>query len=195
MRFAKPTLAIASSAFTALFTLVLLMAAFNSIAQPTTANRYVADCGLGATAATPKGPSSTATTTSLSATTNLSKFYELVELAGLRNRLRRPTEAITVFAPTNQAMSMMAAPIRERIKQVGTPVIKSLVRTHLAEGILTFDQLTDGKEIEMFDGRKLRVTRRPDGTVLLDGIYQLRDSGQRTTNGIIYTLDTVITPS
>ena len=196
MRFARPTLAIASPVFTFALVAGLLTAAFSAVAQPARAT-YTATtesvCGT-ATALAPKGASSTATYTTLADHANLSEFYALIERAGLRSRLNRPTESLTVFAPTNDAMATINPRVRERMNSVGAPVLKSVVRAHIVPMLLTDDQLTDGREIETIGGQKLRVARQADGTVLLDGVYRLRDSGQRTTNGIIYTLDHVITP-
>lgn len=208
MRFAQPTLAIASPVFTIALVLWLLVTAFSSLAQSVAVSTAAPDYsgsqtlalapGAPAEVAAPNGPTrstiATATTESLAASTHLSDFYTLVELAGLRTRFRRSTEEVTIFAPTNEAMRTMAAPIRERLHQVGKPMINSLVRSHVVSGVFTPDKLTTGTELETLDGHKLRVVRQADGTIVLDGVYRLLDSGQRTTNGIIYTLDTVMTP-
>ncbi|MBC7446987.1 MAG: fasciclin domain-containing protein [Hymenobacteraceae bacterium] len=209
MRIARPALAIASPVITIALVFWLLTTAFSSLAQSgagiSPAPGYYGGQALALAPGIPAEPADlnaptrtsilVATTPSLATAPSLSEFYNLVELAGLRTRLRRPTEALTVFAPTNEAMRTMAAPIRERLHRVGKPMINSLVRTHVVTGILTPDMLTTGREIETLDGRKLRVVRQADGTVLLDGIYRLLDSGQRTTNGIIYTIDAVIAPN
>lgn len=54
--------------------------------------------------------------------------------------------------------------------------------------------MTDGRTLTTLDGTTVRVTRAADGSYLLNNRYRLRDAGQRTTNGIVYTIDSVITP-
>ena len=194
MRFARPTLAIASPVVTVALVGFLMTLTFSSLAQPAPPT-YTADGSEGSSApAVTAERLRTTTTATLASTANLSAFYHLLEQAGLRSRLQRYPATYTVFAPTNGAMATMAAPVREHIHQIGAPAIKSVARVHIVPGTFMPSQLTDGSELETLGGRKLRVTRQADGTVLLDGIYQVRDTGLRTTNGIIYTLDTVIVP-
>ncbi len=196
MRFAKPTLAIASPVLTFALVIGLLTSTFTSTAQ--SVRTYTAPDAGGTLAPrstlAPLAPSGTTTIATLETRTEASKFYRLIELAGLRTRLRRPTDSYTVFAPSNAALEQMPARVSDALKNIGAPIVKKLVRVHLVQGVLTPEQLTDGRELETLDGRKLRVTHDTDGNVLLDGVYRLRDGGQRTTNGIIYSIDQVIAP-
>jgi uncharacterized surface protein with fasciclin (FAS1) repeats len=195
MRFAQPTSALSFSALTFSLIGAFLLSAAIAVAQPSVGRTtdYLGDNTPFVTLA-PAAPSGTSTIVTMADRADLSEFYKMIEVAGLRNRLRRPTEAVTVFAPTNAALASLAAPVRERLHQVGAPIVKAIVRTHIVEGILTPDQLIDGLEIETIGGQKLRVVRQADGSILLDGVYRLRDAGQQTTNGIVYTLDQVISP-
>lgn len=192
MRIAQLTSPIASPVLTIALFGTMLTSAFTSQAQSATPMR-AADC-CGGTPAAVLAPSGTTNTATLANTANLSSFYHLLDQAGLRARLQRYPATYTIFAPTNDAMAAIAAPVRERMHQIGAPVIKSVARVHIVPGTFTADQLTEGRELETLEGRKLRVKRQADGTILLDGIYRLRDTGQPTNNGIIYTLDTVIVP-
>jgi uncharacterized surface protein with fasciclin (FAS1) repeats len=199
MRFAQHTLAIASPILTIALTLGLLTSALSSVAQPTRHIAIVAPVGVEGTSRTgatlaPLAPSDTHTSATLAGRADISVFYDLVERAGLRTRLRRPTDSYTVFAPTNEALSHMAAPVRAALLNQGAPIVKSLARVHIVQGVITPDQLIDGREIETLEGRKLHVVRQADGSVLLDGVYRLHDGGQRTTNGIVYTIDQVVAP-
>ncbi len=199
MRFARPTLAIASPVFTIALVGWMLLAAFASLAQ-TASTAYVADGGSTTLAthpvrlATPLAPSGTTATATLATAANLSAFYDLLEQAGLRARLQRFPATYTIFAPTNEAMANMPNPLREQLHQLGAPIVKSVARVHIVAGTFTEDQLTEGRELETLSGRKLRVTHQPDGTILLDGIYQVRDNSQPTTNGVIYSIESVIVP-
>jgi uncharacterized surface protein with fasciclin (FAS1) repeats len=194
MRTARPTLAFAFPVLTLALIGSLLTTAFSSQAQ-STPQTYISsvDDGPGTTPTAPLAPSYENTTVTLATTATFSSFYDLVERAGLRARLQRYPGTFTVFAPTNDALAT-ATPVREQIRKVGAPVIKSVVRAHIVPGVFTAAQLTDGRELETLDGHKLRVTRQADGTVLLDGKYRLRDTGRQTTNGVIYALDAVMVP-
>jgi uncharacterized surface protein with fasciclin (FAS1) repeats len=196
MHIARPSLAIASPVLTIALLMALMTAAFSSVAQTSPAR--AADCcgGTGATSTTlaPDGPSGTATATTLAGTANLSEFSRLISAAGLKPRLKRAEEAYTVFAPTNEAFNKMPVNVRDRILRPDNPGLKALLRSHIIKGSFTYEQLTDGQALETIDGRIIHVARQADGTVLLDGVYRLRDTGRTTTNGVIYALDTVIAP-
>ncbi len=196
MRFARPTLAIASPVLTTALFLTLLSATFSSVAQ--TRSAYIADLsGSGATATlkpAPDGPGGTATAATMASTANLSQFNGLINSVGLKPRLKRTTEAYTVFAPTNEALNKIPANVRERMFRADNPGLKDLVRSHIIKGSFTLDQLTDGQQLETIDGRIIRVARQADGTVLLDGVYRVRDTGRTTANGVLYALDSAIAP-
>ncbi len=198
MRFARPTLAISFP----VLTLALIGSLLTTTARTATAQSlpqtYIAASdggpgGTGETTAAPLAPSDVNTTITLASTANFSTFYDLVERAGLRARLQRYPGTFTIFAPTNAAFAA-ATPVREQIRKVGAPAVKSVVRLHIVPGVFTAAQLTDGRELETIDGQKLRVTRQPDGSILLDGKYRISDNGRQTTNGVIYSMADVMVP-
>ena len=185
MRFAQPTLAIAFS---------LLTAAFATVQPITSFAGGLGGSGTTTTVVTPAPEGAAATAATLASTANLSEYNRMVSMAGLKSRLNKATETYTVFAPTNAAIAKLPANIREQLIRADSPGLKHLVRTHIVKGNVNFDQLTDGSELETIDGQKLRVVKQADGTVLLNGVYRLADTGRATTNGTLYTLDSMIVP-
>ncbi len=192
MRFAQPTLAIASSFVSASLIVALLTTPFFATAQSVKPHQAADCCGGTATVLAPA--STTATAATLAATPNLSQFNRLVKMDGLTKRLKQTTDAYTVFAPTNAAVAKVPAAIQERMFRSDNPGLRSLVRYHIVKGALTPEQLTDGRVLETLNGQELRVTRQPDGTVLLNGVYPLQGPGRATANGMIYAVETMMAP-
>lgn len=177
MRFAQPTLAFAFAALLGAATI------------PATAAVPVAPVTGDATTAT------TATAATMASTANLRAFNTLLNKSGVTARLNRPAEVYTVFAPTNDAVAKVREDIRERLFRPDAPGLKHLVRSHLVAGVVNFDQLRDGAELKTLDGEIIRVAKLADGSVLLNGVYRVRDGGRATTNGMVYAIDTMIAPA
>ncbi len=212
MRIAQLTLAIAAPFVSVALFLALLTAAFAAVAQPVSplleASARTTHLGRRTPLAPPKPlmplraarPASPAVVVSTSAATTvassalLSEFNELLKASSVNIRLKRTDRAYTVFAPTNAALQRIPACVREQAFQADNALLLPFVRTHIVKGSFTPEQLIDGRELITLTGRTLRVVREADGSILLDGAYRLRDAGQRTTNGMLYTLDLVITP-
>ena len=213
MRFAQPTLAIAAPFVSITLFLALLTAAFSAIAQPASpllleGSAKTANLGrrsplapptplASLRAARPAVPAvtvSTSAATTVASSAALSEFNKLLKASSVAIRLKRTDRAYTVFAPTNAALQRIPACVREQAFRADNPLLLPFVRTHIVKGSFTPEQLLDGRELTTLTGRTLRVVREADGAILLDGAYRLRDAGQRTTNGMLYTLDLVITP-
>ena len=171
-------------------------------AQPTLAFAFAALLGAASFSATAAAPATgdaakatTATAVTVASTANLREFNTLLNKSGVTARLKRPAEAYTVFAPTNDAVAKVPADIRERMFRSDAPGLKHLVRSHLVAGVVNFDQLRDGAELKTLDGETIRVAKRADGSILLNGVYLVRDAGRATTNGMVYAIDSMIAPA
>lgn len=193
MRFARPTLAIAFIVLTTAFA-GAAQAQSSSSASTILAMAMPAHIDEAATVAPSGEASATATAATVASTPNLQQFSTLLDYAGLNKRLNKSTETYTVFAPTNDAVAKVPATVREQMFRAGNAGLKQLMRRHMIVGSVTFDQLRDGAELKTVDGETIRVARQADGTVLLNGVCRVRDTGRVTANGIVYEVDSMIAP-
>lgn len=145
----------------------------------------------------PVGPgnaAAVATSTFFTNANELGAFNHLLVDAHLKNTLKRATPTYTVFAPTNAAVNKVPAHIRERMFVEGNPALKQLVRRHIVAGAVDLTQLPDGASLTTLSGETLRVARQADGSVLINGVYRV-EASRTTTNGMVYTLDSMIAPT
>jgi uncharacterized surface protein with fasciclin (FAS1) repeats len=119
-----------------------------------------------------------------------STLASAAKAAGLDNVLGGTT-AYTLFAPSNAAFDKfpkdaVSALVNDKAR------LADLLRFHVVPGKVTYSDLAGMSEIKTVDGRTLPIGRQ-DGAITVGGT-KLLNQGIDSKNGVIYTIDNVMTP-
>lgn len=98
----------------------------------------------------------------------------------------------TVLAPTDDAFSKLPAGTLESLAK-DRPKLTGVVKNHIISGKYTADQLVKMGTVSTFDGKRLKVTKASDGSVMIDGAKIVKPDIQ-AKNGIIQGIDAVLIP-
>ncbi|HXB05466.1 MAG TPA: fasciclin domain-containing protein [Puia sp.] len=122
---------------------------------------------------------------------NMTTLKKSVIAAGLDKKLSE-AGPFTVFAPTDKAFEKMN---KESLESLLKPENKAkLVETlghHVVEGKIVFKDLKDGQKLKDLNGHELHVHVK-EGQVTLNGAH-IQDHDTQASNGVIHSLDTVMT--
>lgn len=122
-------------------------------------------------------------------------FVDYIKEAGLAERLDRPGETITLFAPTNEAFQQMAPLDQEDLKVSLLEGEPPLLLYHMIGGRKLHSKDFQGEqEVETLNnGHKLRINRYSNGMMTVNCAPLIRKD-QQATNGIVHLIDQVLIP-
>ena len=108
------------------------------------------------------------------------------------DQLLSSTGPFTLFAPVNLAFEKLEeGAVKNLLEPENKTALTSLLSVHVVPGKLSFNDLKDGEKLKSLGGKELLVTIT-DNEVRIDGsLIQSHDI--KTTNGVMHTLDTVLT--
>lgn len=108
-------------------------------------------------------------------------------------------EGITIFAPTNDAVSeypsVAIASIGKGAKVSADSVSKltqAVLKDHIVKGVLTLNDLTDGKTFTSISGKQYKILRSGD-TIRINGVRL--NVGASGTKEMIYTVNKILSNS
>jgi len=121
---------------------------------------------------------------------NMTKLKKSVIAAGL-NKTLSETGPFTVFAPSDKAFEKLDKGVLENLLLPENKIeLVELLNRHVIAGKIAFLDLKDGGKLTTVSGKVLLVQVK-DGAVSIDGAKVLGEDTQ-TSNGIIYSLETVM---
>ncbi len=96
----------------------------------------------------------------------------------------------TVFAPTNAAFDKLPkGTVEELLKPENINKLRAVLQHHVTVSVFDPDQLTDGLELSMADGKSAKISHQ-GSTVLIDGAKIV--ASVRGSNGIVHVIDGVV---
>jgi uncharacterized surface protein with fasciclin (FAS1) repeats len=105
----------------------------------------------------------------------------------------------TVFAPTNEAFDKLpTGTLDELLKPAAKAKLQKLLAYHVVKGEYTADKLQDGQKLKTVTGGTLTISKQGDTMTVTDGAGNsaaMSPEGAEATNGIIYSIDTVMMPT
>lgn len=114
-----------------------------------------------------------------------------VKAADLVNSLSN-AGPFTVFAPTNAAFDKLPkGTVEELLKPANVDKLRGILQHHVTVSVFEQDQLTDGLELSMADGKPAKITRQ-GSAILIDGAKIV--ASVRGSNGIVHVIDAVVLP-
>ena len=123
---------------------------------------------------------------------DLSTLVKAVQAAGLATSLSN-AGPFTVFAPTNEAFSKLPAGVLDDlIKPENADKLNDILSHHTYVGVIKTDQLTDGQNLGMVDGKPISI-KMVDGKPVVNGTINILASVP-ASNGIVHVVDSVILP-
>ncbi len=98
----------------------------------------------------------------------------------------------TVFAPTDLAFEKLDKKVLESLlKPENKAKLTDLLNDHVVSGKINFKDLKDGEKLKTVNGKELNVEVKNGQVTIDDSKIQSHDVA--TSNGVIHTVDTVIT--
>ena len=115
-----------------------------------------------------------------------------VQAAGLATSLSN-AGPFTVFAPTNEAFDKLpAGTLDELLKPENVDKLNDILSHHTYVGVIKTDQLTDGQNLGMVDGKPISI-KIVNGKPVVNGTINIIASVP-AANGIVHVVDAVILP-
>ncbi|HLJ62278.1 MAG TPA: fasciclin domain-containing protein [bacterium] len=127
-----------------------------------------------------------------SSTYNFTRTVRAVQAAGFTDALTQPG-AFTMFAPDEQAFDRIPAwQVNYAMNHKG--LLTNLLKYHIVSGAaISATQLGRVQSLQTLLGKMLPVTVQ-NGTIVLDGVAKVLNSGTTCANGIVYAIDRVLRP-
>lgn len=123
---------------------------------------------------------------------DLSTLVKAVQAAGLATSLSN-AGPFTVFAPTNEAFSKLPAGVLDDLmKPENADKLNDILSHHTYVGVIKTDQLTDGQNLGMVDGKPISI-KMVDGKPVVNGTINILASVP-ASNGIVHVVDSAILP-
>jgi uncharacterized surface protein with fasciclin (FAS1) repeats len=97
----------------------------------------------------------------------------------------------TVFAPTNAAFSQINASNLDAL-QNNQPALQGLLLYHIVPTAITTNELQGSGTMTTVSGSSLPYA--PEGTTVRIGSATIVSGGIRTSNGVLYEIDSVLIP-
>jgi uncharacterized surface protein with fasciclin (FAS1) repeats len=108
------------------------------------------------------------------------------------NKTLSETGPFTIFAPSDKAFEKLDKQVLEQLlKPENKTKLVDLLNHHVVAGKVAFKDLKDGEKLKSLDGKELHVHVK-EGEVSIDGA-RVKGEDLQTSNGVIYSLETVIT--
>ena len=152
------------------------------IADSTARVQFVAD----SIAALPKSIAETAINTP-----NLSTLVAALTAGELVDVLKG-TDALTVFAPTNDAFAAIQSTVDMLLKAENKSKLQNVLKYHVVAGSVKAADLKDGQELTTLQGEKLKVSLK-DGKVYVGGA-EVTNADVAVTNGVVHMTNKVLVP-
>ena len=139
----------------------------------------------------------------LSDSPEYSLYLELVDAAGLTDRLSDPANAVTLFAPTNGAFGAdeeTQDANMQRLLELPQEDLVAIVAYHAVVDVLTIDQLVPGDELPtLSDGQTLAVVEDELGFIQIKGAQNVRaativDPDRPAGTSIVQGVDKLLIP-
>jgi uncharacterized surface protein with fasciclin (FAS1) repeats len=125
---------------------------------------------------------------------NLSNLVEAVRAAGLAETLSGPGE-FTVFAPTNEAFDIAGMTEFEMMSDDDVEGLQELLRSHVADGDLEYDEFTEGYLVEMLSGEQFPILLEEDEFISKRiGAADFVVYDIESSNGVIHVINLVLNP-
>lgn len=152
------------------------------MADSLTAVQRVAD----SIASLPKSIAETAmNTTSLSTLVAALSAAELVDVM-------KGTDALTVFAPTNDAFAAVQPTVDMLLKAENKSKLQNVLKYHVVAGTMKAADLKDGQELTTLQGEKIKVSIK-DGKVYVGGA-EVTNPDVDVNNGVVHITNKVLVP-
>lgn len=152
------------------------------MADSLTAVQRVAD----SIAALPKSIAETAmNTTSLSTLVAALSAAELVDVM-------KGTDALTVFAPTNDAFAAVQPTVDMLLKAENKSKLQNVLKYHVVAGTMKAADLKDGQELTTLQGEKIKVSIK-NGKVYVGGA-EVTNPDVAVNNGVVHITNKVLVP-
>ena len=121
---------------------------------------------------------------------NMASMLKSLQAAGLESELCK-SGPYTVFVPSELAFEKLhEGELTDWLKPVNKIKLVSILNSHVVNGKFSFDQLIDGQKLNTVNGKMLEV-KVINGNVTINGA-QLEGRNNQASNGIVHSLDTVI---
>lgn len=128
--------------------------------------------------------------TNISQQSELSTFAKLVKQAGLEAELSGAGPA-TVFAPTDDAFKALPAATLDKLSK-DTEALKNVLRYHVVAASIQSKAVTGTQSYDTLQGGKLSLSKAGDFLTVDEAMVVKADT--ITSNGVIHTIDSVLTP-
>jgi uncharacterized surface protein with fasciclin (FAS1) repeats len=126
---------------------------------------------------------------------DLSILLELLEIAGLDDKLDKFGDALTFVAPTNAAFIALGdvalAFLRDPDNQQD---LVDILEYHVIRGVFTSPQLTDGDLLETSERGSVEVTVVDEDTIMFNQATVVSSDIILANNGVLYKIDAVLNP-
>ena len=122
---------------------------------------------------------------------NLTILKKGVIAAGLDKKLSE-TGPFTIFAPSDKAFDKLDKKVLEDLlKPENKTKLVDLLNHHVVAGKIAFKDLKDGEKLKSISGQEVHVHVK-EGAVSIDGA-KIQGQDVQTSNGVIYSLESVMT--
>jgi transforming growth factor-beta-induced protein len=134
---------------------------------------------------------------------NLTVLLQAVTAAGLGNTLLNQ-QAMTVFAPTNQAFTNLLqklgfASLQEMINTLGAPAVTKVLGFHVVPATaFSFNLASGAQEVPTLAGEMLTVTRNGANVTVKDkagNTFNVVAADVAIRNGVVHVIDGVLLPT
>jgi uncharacterized surface protein with fasciclin (FAS1) repeats len=122
---------------------------------------------------------------------NMTTLKKSTIASGL-DKILSGTGPFTVFAPSDLAFGKLNKGVLEDLlKPENKPKLVDLLNYHIVSGKFSFKDLKDGEKLKTVNGKELLVHAK-DGNVTIEGA-KIQSRDVQTSNGVIHSVDTVMT--
>ncbi|XP_046458715.1 transforming growth factor-beta-induced protein ig-h3-like [Daphnia pulex] len=116
-----------------------------------------------------------------------SMLLQVINLAGFADTLKNGL--YTFLAPTNTAFSSLSKDVLDELFS-NTSEMKTLLSTHIADGVFFLSDLTKMVELMTIDGDMKNVTN--DGSINMVGNSTIIQTDMKADNGVVHAIGTVL---
>jgi uncharacterized surface protein with fasciclin (FAS1) repeats len=124
-------------------------------------------------------------------TPNLSTLVAALQ-AGELVDVMKGTDALTVFAPTNDAFAAVQSTVDNLLKPENKSKLQNVLKYHVVAGTVKAADLQDGQELTTLQGEKLKVAIK-DGKVMVGGA-EVTNPDVAVNNGVVHMTNKVLVP-
>jgi uncharacterized surface protein with fasciclin (FAS1) repeats len=124
-------------------------------------------------------------------TPNLSTLVAALQAGELVDVLKG-TDALTVFAPTNDAFAAIQSTVDMLLKAENKSKLQNVLKYHVVAGTVKAADLKDGQELTTLQGEKIKVQLK-DGKVYVGGA-EVTNPDVAVTNGVVHMTNKVLVP-